>query len=591
MSETKRKLANALLVVLYVVISIFLLLGAIYLVFEFKYADKIYPGTFIGGVNVGGKTLSESKALMNKRLDSVNQEGISFLYNDNKVVVYPINSSSDAEVVDVLIDFKVDETIEKAMAVGRNSNFVKNTIDKVSPFLGKDHRINLIINLDKEKVANYLKEGFSVLSPENASYYFDSEDNLSIKPGTAGKAIDFEKTIGILKNNLDSLNFSSITLKAIDSEPEISEADCSVMSADVVNVLDLTPVVLKYGKKEWTIDKERLLEFVILLKINGDLFVDLDKKKVRKYVEGEIASSIDQDAVLPKFTLGEGKVENFKPGKEGRKLDVDSTVNSLSRLPIFPFKELELPVSNVPISSATSGNEEILGIKEIIGEYTLRFDGSTSARISNIKNGAKSLNGLLLKSGEEFSMLKALGSIDEAHGYVKEAVIKGNSITYEFGGGLCHSSTTLFRAVLSAGLPITARKNHSYDMPYYTPAGVDATIYDPDPDFKFINDTPGHILIQAEVVNSSLSIELWGTNDGRVVNRTEPVMYNIVPPKPTKLVGTYTLATGKKKCTYAAYTGSDTYFDYEVAYPNGEVKKERFSSHYIPRQGVCLVGL
>jgi len=128
-------------------------------------------------------------------------------------------------------------------------------------------------------------------------------------------------------------------------------------------------------------------------------------------------------------------------------------------------------------------------------------------------------------------------------------------------------------------------------MPYYEPAGVDATIYDPDPDFRFINDMPSYVLLQAEVSKGSLTIQLWSTKDGRTVNRTEPVMYNIVRPRPTKIVGTYTLATGQRKCTYAAYNGSDTYFDYEVTYPSGEVKKERFSSHYVPRQGVCLVGL
>jgi len=196
-----------------------------------------------------------------------------------------------------------------------------------------------------------------------------------------------------------------------------------------------------------------------------------------------------------------------------------------------------------------------------------------------------------LKPGEEFSMLKALGSIDEEHGYMKEAVIKDNAISYEFGGGLCHTSTTLFRTVLDAGLPITMRHNHSYNMPYYQPAGIDATIYDPYPDFKFINDTKNHILIQAKANNKEMTIELWGVKDGRVVTKIEPVIYDIVKPKPTKIIMTYTLSSGQRKCTYAAYDGADAYFDYEVAYADGTVKKERFSSHYIPRQGVCLVGI
>ena len=169
-------------------------------------------------------------------------------------------------------------------------------------------------------------------------------------------------------------------------------------------------------------------------------------------------------------------------------------------------------------------------------------------------------------------------------------MIKNDTIVYEFGGGLCHLSTTLFRATLSAGLPITMRQNHSYHMPYYEPAGMDATIYYPMPDFKFINDTGKHILIQAELRDGGLSIELWGTNDGRIINISEPVIYNIVKPNPTKIIKTNTLPSQKMECTLIPYDGLDAYFDYEIIYPSGEVRKKRFESHYIPRQGICLLG-
>lgn len=566
-------------------------MGLFYYIFEIKYADKIYPGVYVGGMNMNGKTSSEAKNLINEKLNIVNQEGISFYYDDNKVTVYPINSSSDAAVVDVLVNFKVDETINKAMLFGRSGNLVNDFEDRLDIILGSNHYIKLIVNFDNDKIINDLKQGFSILNPQNAGYYFDSENNLSIKQGRAGKVIYYEASMNTLRNNLGELDFSNIILKGNDANPEISEADCLAMKDKVESILALAPIKLKYNKDEWIIDKASLLEMVVLSKKESNLFVDLDKNKIKKYIEENVATEINQDYVLPKFTLNDGKVENFAPGKEGRELDVDLTVNSLAGLLTNPFEELNLSVKIIPYSNKNEGVNDILGIKEIIGKYSLGFDGSTNARTSNIKNGAKSLNGLLLKPGEEFSMLEALGSIDEEHGYVKEAVIKGNAISYEFGGGLCHTSTTLFRATLDAGLPITMRQNHSYNMPYYQPAGIDATIYSPSPDFKFINDTGNYILIQAEVKNKELTIELWGIKDGRTVNRTEPVIYNIVKPNPNKIIKTYSLASGQVKCTYAAYDGADAYFDYEVTYPDGTVKKERFSSHYIPRQGVCLVGI
>ena len=68
----------------------------------------------------------------------------------------------------------------------------------------------------------------------------------------------------------------------------------------------------------------------------------------------------------------------------------------------------------------------------------------------------------------------------------------------EYGGGLCQVSSTMFRAALFSGLPIPARKNHSYwVMAYGAPfwSGL-MQLYDPKPNLKFVNDTPGDILIE-----------------------------------------------------------------------------------------------
>ena len=149
----------------------------------------------------------------------------------------------------------------------------------------------------------------------------------------------------------------------------------------------------------------------------------------------------------------------------------------------------------------------------------------------------------------------------------------------------------MFRAALAAGLPITMRRNHSYRVGYYEPAGTDATIYDPWPDLRFINDTADYILIQSKIDGDNLSFEFWGTGDGRMAERTEPTIYNIVKPGPAKIIETTDLKPGEKKCAERAHNGADAYFDYKVTYAGGEIKENRFSSHYVPWQEVCLLGV
>jgi len=571
-------------------IFIFVILGIACFFYEIKYVDKIYPGVSIGEINIGGKTLTEAERIINRELDKIKQTGIIFRYENKDLTIYPIISSSDGAIVDILINFDVEKTLNKAILIGRGRNIINSTIEKIKPIFGKKNYITLITEINNEKINKYLIESFSLFDPQDAYYYYDKNGNLLIQPEKDGKAIKYENSLIVLKSNLEAFNFSDIILEGNDAIPQISANNCLDAKSNLEDILNLAPVKLKYLKRKWTINEKDLLGMITISEENNNLFFNLDEIKIKEYIRKNISPEIDQVSSLPKFIFIDNVIQNFEPGKEGKKLDVDSTVKLLINLIENPFNEAELTVNILPFPEDVNEDVSDYGIKEIIGKYSLGFEGSTVARTLNIKNGSKSLNGLLLKPGEEFSMIEALGDIDEEHGYEKEAVIKGDAIYYEFGGGLCHTSTTLFRAVLDSGLPITMRQNHSYNMPYYQPAGIDATIYNPSPDFRFVNDTENYILIQSEVVDSELYIELWGAKDGRIIERTEPVIYNIVKPLATKYIKTSTLISGDVKCTYMPYDGADTYFDYIVTYSDGTIKNKRFKSHYIPRQGVCLVG-
>jgi vancomycin resistance protein YoaR len=234
---------------------------------------------------------------------------------------------------------------------------------------------------------------------------------------------------------------------------------------------------------------------------------------------------------------------------------------------------------------------ERLGIRELIGRGTSDFSGSPTNRRKNIKLGAERVHGTIVLSGEEFSMIKTLGPIDGEHGWLPELVIKGNRTLPEFGGGLCQIGTTAFRAAMNTGLLITERRNHSYRVRYYEPAGTDATIYDPSPDFKFKNDTPYAILITTELQGDIVVFSVWGTEDGREAVIGKSVVTNITAPPPKKLIETTDLPVGQTKCTETAHAGATAKVDYTVTYGNGKTKKVTFTSVYRPWQAVCLVGV
>lgn len=200
-----------------------------------------------------------------------------------------------------------------------------------------------------------------------------------------------------------------------------------------------------------------------------------------------------------------------------------------------------------------------LGIETLLAKGESDFHGSSNARIHNIKTGASRFNGFIIKPGEEFSFNKILGDVDDKTGYLPEMVIKGGETIPEYGGGLCQLSTTVFRAAILAGLPITERRPHSFPVKYYSPQGFDSTIYPGVSDLKFINDTGSHILLQTRISGTKLIVELYGSSDGRQVALDGPHQYD-------------QKANGAMKA----------YFIRTISDSNGSYKNERFDSNYQP---------
>lgn len=210
------------------------------------------------------------------------------------------------------------------------------------------------------------------------------------------------------------------------------------------------------------------------------------------------------------------KVSAFSVSKNGYEIsDQESQANIVKTLQENPqAKDISLATKTLE-PEITGTNLDKYGIKELIGEGVSNFLRSPQNRIHNINVGAAKFNGVLIKPGEEFSFIKTLGPVDESTGYLPELVIKTDKTVPEFGGGMCQVSTTMFRAALNSGLKITDRTNHAYPVVYYNPQGLDATVYIPNPDLRFINNTPNYILIQAKIIGTQLFFDFYGTSDGR----------------------------------------------------------------------------
>ncbi len=239
---------------------------------------------------------------------------------------------------------------------------------------------------------------------------------------------------------------------------------------------------------------------------------------IKSYID-KLDETVSKPATDAKFTVIDGKIVTFSLSQDGTALDKEASVSLIMSALTKKGTPTAMTSVNLPITALkpahSSSDADKLGIAQLIGEGHTTFAGSTKNRIHNFTRAMEQFNGLMIAPQEEFSFVKFLGAVDGEHGYLPELVIKQNKTTPEFGGGICQVSSTVFRAAIYSGLKITARRNHAYPVSYYKPYGMDATIYIPNPDLRFVNNTPGHILMQASIEGPELIFRFYGTSDGR----------------------------------------------------------------------------
>jgi hypothetical protein len=122
---------------------------------------------------------------------------------------------------------------------------------------------------------------------------------------------------------------------------------------------------------------------------------------------------------------------------------------------------------------------------------------------------------------------------------------------------------------------------------------MDATVYSPLVDLRFINDTPHHLLIENyyNEANSSLTFKFYSTSMGRTVVKEGPVIENITPAKPDLWELNEELLEGEIEQVDWAVDGADVAVERAVYNVYGDlIRLDTFVSHYIPWQNIYQYG-
>ncbi|OHA52528.1 MAG: hypothetical protein A3A97_03885 [Candidatus Terrybacteria bacterium RIFCSPLOWO2_01_FULL_40_23] len=517
------------------VITATIFVAVFFLGLEVANKNKIAYGLDIANVSIGGLTPSQALQKLIQHNETYLDKQVILIANGQEIITSPRD-------LGITIDPVAE--IDKISTIGRDTNIIVGLAEQTAAFFNlMDSYFTPGIN---EKVFdNSTKTLFASIEkwPSDAAIIYNALE---------GKYSFSKEEDGYIVPRAELKDSILLLAQETKNEPvilntEFAAADIKIQTAEKTGqeanlLLSQASYELVFEEKSWPIDKETLIDWLIFEKKSQDnintLVINLDKEKIEGYLLNTIAHQIDIPRQNAELTLKDGKVTLFKPSQNGRELDAKESSSKIAdqilSTPNVPQNnentenestktQIQLVIKERPAEITTESIND-LGIRELLATGESDFKGSPKNRVHNIKVGAARFNGILIKPGEEFSFNKTLGPVDATTGYKPELVIKQNQTVPEYGGGLCQVATTTFRAAVFSGLEITKRYPHAYPVKYYGTPGFDATIYPPNPDLKFMNDTPGHILIQTRIVGTKLFFDFYGTSDGRTTEVIGPIV-------------------------------------------------------------------
>lgn len=417
----------------------------------------ILNNVMVGGINLGGMTVDEAKAVIHDTTDRT--------FTEMDMIVELPDITMHFSPADTGAKLDVDALVEEAHAYGRRGSYKEREAAKEAA-LTTTHHIPFLnyLNLDlayiKGELDAYGAAFNSVYVPSGVT--FDTEapildsGNEKFNPdapcqimtltiGAPGRNLDIEK---VYNQVLDAYSFNKFLVKTQLEEPEKLPA----------------PLDIEALHQEYRVEP-----------VNAQL--DMETYEVTSEIYGY---DFDLDEAL----------KLMDQAKYGDTIQV-------------PFRYLLPEVHGDELRS--------LLFRDVLGEYETQHSGE-ARRTTNLRLACEAINGMVLAAGETFDFNTVVGERTSAKGYRMAPAYSSGETVDTLGGGICQVSSTIYYCTLVADLEIVTRSPHSY-VSSYMPMGMDATVSWGGPHFAFKNSTNYPIRIEAKEEDGYVKVKLIGTDE------------------------------------------------------------------------------
>jgi len=558
------------------------------IVFEASYVGRIFPGVQMWGLDLGGMRPDEATLALEARFPYANQPMITLRDGDRMWTVRPAELGLQLDSAGIA---------QTAYRLGRSGGTLEN-LQTQARLVWSGTQLGPVIRMDPIAARSFLESlaASTNVTMRDATLRLDGV-NVVATPSVTGRTLNVEAVVTRLAEASRTLAPAVVPLVFQTQAPTVTDVSKAKarLEAIVNSPMTIVPDASTPQVGPWQISREQLASMALIQRPDANhVDVALDEARLRSFLS-PIAPQIERPAVDAHFVFDDElrELRVISPSLLGLSLNVAATAARIAQQATTGQRQVTLVVNAAPATYHDKLTARELGITELVGEGITYFKGSAASRVKNIATAAARFHGVIIAPGETFSFAKYLGDVSLDQGYTEALIIYAGRTIQGVGGGVCQVSTTAFRGAYLAGFPIVERWPHAYRVSWYERGfgpGLDATVFAPEVDFKFTNDTPYHLLIETytNATNGTLTFKFYSTKDGRTVKILGPYVANVVPHGPDKYEEDPTFKPGQKEQVDWAVDGADVTVK-RVVERGGQVVTDTVFTRYEPWQAVYKV--
>ncbi|MEO3775007.1 VanW family protein [Micromonospora sp. B9E7] len=477
------------------------------------YAGDVPRGTSVLGAELGGRSRADADRELRAELAR------RAAAHAKPLTVTVDGRSAEINPADVGLEVDVPATVAAAAAADAHP---------VSRLVGS-RTVDPVVTVDVSKLDDALRK---VLGDQAQGMTMPAITYQGTKPKVVqpkpGLALDPERSAEVVRAGW--LAGTPITVPLVESHPTTTPEELDRLVNELAKPAVAAPVTLRTTKGSVKVPPAAIAKSLrFTADKTGKLTPSVDVKRLRAAL-GDDLNAIEVPAKDATMTISGGRPA-VTDGRPGQQLDTATLGQDL--LAVLPKSDGREVTGELKPTQPELTAEKLssLGIKERVSTFTTRFTGGlASSRSQNIVTIAKDVDNTVVLPGKTFSLNGHTGERGYAQGYRDAPVILNGKLVPGVGGGTSQFTTTIFNATYYAGLEDVEHKPHSYWFDRY-PAVIESTIFWPDLDFKFRNNTEYGLLIDTSYTSSTITVSIWSTKIYDSVKTEYGPRRNITTPK------------------------------------------------------------